>query len=615
MTRGPDAKIPSKDCTTVLPARPLFATAIPGESAALPSDCSGCRQNFIVAAFSAWFAAVPGSALAQVLPDAGRIQQQFEREAERLPAIPPRKPAAPVVDEAARPALVAPDSVTFPVKGFRFTRNSVFAAAELQPLLKDFIGRERSLADLQRAAEVITAYYRERGYFVARAYIPAQDIRDDMVEIMVLEGKLDSIKLKPANELRLRQSVVEETLRAALPANGVIREADLERGLLLLNDLPGIGVRSVISPGTAFGTSIITAEVSEGPLVSGGLDVDNFGNTFTGSYHLGATLNLNDPLGYGDFLTARLVGSSDSGYGRIAYQFPLGTSGLHLSGVYSATAYKLCCQFDALDARGDAQTATLILQYPFVRSRDFDLYGSLQYDARHYYDRTIAGTTDDKKTRLFTLGLNGDSRDFANGGGLTNFWFGLVSGRLDLDDWVPNRAVDAITARTQGSYGKAAYSLSRLQNLGAATFVYASLTGQFASKNLDSSEKFVLGGATGLRGYPTGEAAGDEGALLNLELRHNLLDSLQLSAFFDHGEIRLHKNPWTAWQGGNTRISNRYGLSDYGVAVNWYQSGTFVVRASAAQPIGKNPGRDFNGNNSDGSRNGSHVWVQMVKFM
>ncbi len=280
------------------------------------------------------FAVVPAVVLAQVPPDAGRIQQQFEREAERLPAIAPRKPAAPVVDEAARPALAAPDGVTFPVNGFRFTRNTVFGDAELQPLLKNFVGKELSLADLQRAADVITAYYRERGYFVARAYVPAQEIRDGIVEIMVLEGKLDRVNLKPQTEIRLQPEVVERTLRAALPPGEVIREADLERGLLLLNDLPGIAVRSVISPGAELGTSTITAEVSEGPLVSGGVDADNFGNKFTGSNHLGATLNLNDPLGYGDFLTLRLVGSSDSGYGRLGYQIPLGYSGLRLSGIY-----------------------------------------------------------------------------------------------------------------------------------------------------------------------------------------------------------------------------------------------------------------------------------------
>jgi hemolysin activation/secretion protein len=408
---------------------------------------------------------------------------------------------------------------------------------------------------------------------------------------------------------------VEQALREALPSGGVIRETDLERGLLLLNDLPGIAVRSVISPGAALGTSTITAEVSEGPLVTGSIDTDTHGNKYSGYYQLGATLNLNDPTGHGDLFTARIAATSGTSYGRLAYQIPLGASGLRLGGVYSETRYELCCDFDALEAEGNAHTATLVLQYPFVRSRDYSLYGSLAYDARSYFDETIAGTTDDKKTRLFTLGINGDGRDFLYGGGLNNFWLAATSGRLDLDDWAPYKAADAASARTQGSYGKLSYSLSRLQNLVASTSLYAGLAGQFASKNLDSSEKFVLGGATGLRGYPSGEAAGDEGLLVNMELRHNFLDSLQLTGFVEHGEIRLHKNPWAGWQGANTRISNRYGLSDFGLALNWHQPGRLVVRASAARPMGSNPGRSLDGKDSDGRKSGTHFWLQMVKFL
>ena len=93
----------------------------------------------------------------------------------------PRSPAAPLVEQPVRPALKAPESARFPVKGFRISGAAAFTEAELLPLLKDFVGKELSLADLLRAADTITRYYRDRGYFVARAYIPAQDIQDGVV--------------------------------------------------------------------------------------------------------------------------------------------------------------------------------------------------------------------------------------------------------------------------------------------------------------------------------------------------------------------------------------------------------------------------------------------------
>src|SRR5436190_23528522 len=76
-----------------------------------------------------------GSAISQVAPDAGRIQQDFERG--RVPSAPPRTPAEPLIEQPARPALKAPSSVHFLVKGFRITRSTAFSEAELLPLLKD----------------------------------------------------------------------------------------------------------------------------------------------------------------------------------------------------------------------------------------------------------------------------------------------------------------------------------------------------------------------------------------------------------------------------------------------------------------------------------------------
>lgn len=570
------------------------------------------RRRGAVFAAALLVAIAPCGSLAQIQPDAGRIQQELERG--RVPGPAPRTPAAPVIEEPVRPALTAPATARFLVQGFRITRSTAFTEAELLAVLKEFIGKELSLADLQRAADLITRFYRDRGYFVARAYVPAQDIRDGIVEITVLEGKIDRISVKPMGEPRLRDTVVEATLRAALPPDGLIREEDLERGLLLLNDLPGVDVRSVLSPGDAFGTSALTAELSEGPPISGNVDLDNYGNKFAGTYRLGGTVNLNDPSGYGDLLSLRATASSGASYGRLAYQIPLGRSGLRIGGAYAETHYELCCEFASLQAKGNAQTVTLNAAYPLRRGRESSLYVTAAYDAKHYFNSTIAGTTSDKKTNIGTLGVNGESRDFLGGGGLNSFAVAVSFGRLNLDGLAADRALDDATARTHGGYTKTAVSLARLQRLGEATSLYAGLSGQLASKNLDSSEKFILGGPFGVRGYPTGEAAGDEALLLNVELRHDVQPGIQLAAFVDHGEIRLHRNEWPGWQGANTRIRNRYGLSGYGVGLNWSQPGNFLVRASVAQRIGDNPGRDANDNDSDNTKNRTRLWLQAVKY-
>jgi len=76
------------------------------------------------------------------------------------------------------------------VKAIRVSGSSVFTASELEALLADLTGGEHSLAELMEGAARITAYYRERGYVVVRAYLPPQEIRDGAVSINVLEGRL-----------------------------------------------------------------------------------------------------------------------------------------------------------------------------------------------------------------------------------------------------------------------------------------------------------------------------------------------------------------------------------------------------------------------------------------
>jgi hemolysin activation/secretion protein len=530
-----------------------------------------------------------------------------------VPPAPPRTPAEPLIEQPARPTLKAPESARFFVKGFRITRNTAFSEGDLLPLLKDFVGKQLSLDDLQRAADLITRHYRDRGYFVARAYLPAQEIRDGIVEITVLEGRLDRVSVKPIGETRLRGQVVESALKNALPSSGLIREDDLERGMLLLNDLPGIDVRSVLQPGATIGTTDLIAALAEGPLLSGEVDFDNYGNKFSGPYRLGGTLNLNDASGYGDLMSIRLQAAEGASYARLGYAIPAGSSGLKVGAAYTGTTYELCCEFAPLGARGDAQTATLSALYPVLRSRDASFYVAAAYDWRHYFNATVAGTTSDKKAKVATLAGNGDFRDFAGGGGLSNYSVGVSFGRLNLDG-SPDQAFDDATARTHGDYTKGAYSFARQQRLGEALSLYGGLAGQVASRNLDSSEKFVLGGPFGVRAYPTGEAVGDAGFLVNLELRHDIQPGLQLAAFLDHGQIRLHRYEWEGWQGANTHITNRYGLSGYGFGLSWNQPGSFSVRASIAQRIGDNPGRDVNDHDSDGTKSRTRFWLQAVTY-
>jgi hemolysin activation/secretion protein len=110
----------------------------------------------------------------------------------------------------------------------------------------------------------------------------------------------------------------------------------------------------------------------------------------------------------------------------------------------------------------------------------------------------------------------------------------------------------------------AVYETTRLlppRLLGGDTLLWLALAGQQASKNLDSSEKFSLGGPTNVRAYPTGEASGDEGWRGTLELRHSLAASVQGVLFYDFGSVKINKTPFAI-------LANDRQLAGAGFGVN-----------------------------------------------
>lgn len=124
-------------------------------------------------------------------------------------------------------------------------------------------------------------------------------------------------------------------------------------------------------------------------------------------------------------------------------------------------------------------------------------------------------TVTGKQVHLANIDLTGNHRDTLGGGGISAVDLSLVAGRLDIHS--PGALfIDSLFARTNGAYMRLAYNGTRLQRLTDDDVFSASLSGQVADKNLDSSAKFSLGGANGVRAYPQGEVIGDEGTLVSL---------------------------------------------------------------------------------------------------
>ncbi|MDW3715484.1 MULTISPECIES: ShlB/FhaC/HecB family hemolysin secretion/activation protein [unclassified Pseudomonas] len=533
------------------------------------------------------------TALAAQAPDAGQILENIKAPLTLPPATDGVLPeAAP-----ARPALSLPSDVKLQIKAFRITGAREFSEAHLLALLADSTDRELSLAQLQGLAERITAHYREQGYLLARAYLPAQDIKGGLLTIAVLEGRLGKVRLD--NRSLLNDATAQRQLDDLHPGDAV-QAAALERSLLLLNELPGAEVHSTLKPGASVGLTDLDVSLGAGPRVAGSLEADNFDNRYTGSERLGGNLAINSPTGLGDSLSLRgLTSGAGMNYGRLAYQLPLGPQATQVGLAWSEMRYELGEDFASLDAHGKASIASVYALQPLLRSRQARLDGQLSYERKRLEDRVDAtDTTLDKTLDVWSLGLSGSHQDSLLGGGAMQYGASLVAGNLELD--AASDALDDAGLDTRGHYAKLAFQLTRLQRLTDRFSLQLRASGQRAAKNLDSSEKLSLGGAYAVRAYPQGEAAADDAWLANLELRYALAPAWQLFGFYDAGGGRISHRPVAG------TADNRRTLSGAGVGVSLALPAAINLQAFAAWRTGSQP-------TSDDDRS-PRLWLQTTKY-
>jgi hemolysin activation/secretion protein len=424
------------------------------------------------------------------------------------------------------------------------------------------------------------------------------------VTIAVSEGAYDKVTLR--NRSHLSDGVANHLLQGLDPGDPILL-APLEQRLLLLSDIPGVKVNSTLVPGTIPGTSDLLVDVVPSRRISGMVYADNAGNPYTGQWRLGATVNFNNLMGRGDVASLQAM-TSGSGlvYGRASYQVPFGraTAGI----AYSHLDYELGKQFELLGAHGTADVASVFGSYALIRSRRSNLTLGAIYEDKRLEDELDLFPADGRRADANVAGLSlyGNRRDDLGAGGTTSFYVGASFGSLDIR--TPSaRIIDAATARTNGSYGKLWFNVSRLQQFSDAFSVNASLTGQLASKNLDPSEKLVLGGMEGIRSYPQGEAFGDEGYIADIEARYRLgglsarvPGDVHLLGFVDAGHVTINRKPWD--DSPNER--NLYGA---GVGLGWSDPGNFSVRAYYAVPLGSEEAM------SAPDKSG-RFWIQAIKY-
>jgi hemolysin activation/secretion protein len=524
------------------------------------------------------FAFAGAGALAQTAPDAGRLLEQTRPQAAPAPttAPPPRLIQPPV-----RPTVELPEGVTVLASAFRISGAVSFPPELLADLVKPWVGKRLDLRGLNEAAGAITRHYQAAGHFLTYAYLPAQRVDGGTVEIAVLEGRLEAVQTVTGSEVRLREEVVQAHTDALTQRQPVL-QAQVERQMLLLNDLPGVTARAAVAPGATLGGAELVVTVLEEEPLETRLEIDNHGSRSSGGLRGSVGLQLRDVFGHGDLFTARALVGRQGGLvsGNIGMLWPVGGDGWKLGASLSRLQYQLGGVFARVGAVGSADALQLRGLYPLVRSLDANIRLSVEAEDKRLRDETVVadipelGTNRLRRNRSLALGVQTDWRDalWGNAAGSS----ASVTASLGALRQLGNAPPSLLGAAP--SWRKLQWSLARQQSLAKDWSLGLRGQGQLTGSPLDSSEKLALSGPYAVRSYAPGEAVVDEGWIGSVELRWaHAFQGGQFSAglFHERASGRF------SISGTTPGAANEPDLAGTGLSLNWSR-GDLAIGASLA---------------------------------
>lgn len=397
------------------------------------------------------------------------------------------------------------------VSRFTFSGNTLFSEAQLAALVADYLGKPLNLPQLYEAADKVADFYARQGYTLASVNVPAQKIKDGVVRLEVIEGRIGKIGFDGNH--RYHDDLLHRYVSQTHPGD-VYRAPPLEHDLQTLNALPGMAARAVIQPGADYGSSDVTVKVQEDPL-DGYVVMDNYGRKDSGEYRTSASVTLNNPGGIGDQLQVLGTHSTNNrlNYGYVDYSVPLNFNGLRLDANYGHAYFKSAPFPGSSEVAGENNNLQLNLIQPWVRTSVDTLVSTVGFLHTKGTADFVTATLSDTKINLLNVGLN--YAHIWSNSAVTQYIVSLHS------NFSKTNAGDANQLPSQRNHERLRLEINaqHLQPLPARLQLLGLIDVEYSPDPLADTEQFSIGGPTSIRGYPTSEARGDRGYFAQLTLR------------------------------------------------------------------------------------------------
>jgi hemolysin activation/secretion protein len=318
-------------------------------------------------------------------------------------------------------------------------------------------------------------------------------------------------------------------------------------------------------------------------------------------------------LKIGDRFDTAILRTKGVTYGSLDYTIPIGYSGLNFGINLSSMSYDVVNgEAENLDLSGISRTIAFDASYPLIRSRVNNLNLTTSLGAKQLVNRSSFGNESDYKIKTFDIGANYQDLTYWLMGGE---FYGSINFGLGHNDYGDSPITFRDSKKnedTNGSHTIISGTLNYTQFFTDISSITFKFSGQHGNKNLDSSEKFYLGGARTVRAYPTSEIGGTHGFLFNIDHNYILTDTITLNSFYDHGYVKQYKKDVNRSTNQALTIegnSNDVTLRGYGFSLKYLGPYDTSFEFMWSDRIGSNPNRsNANIDNSNGETARPMTW-------
>ncbi|MFZ7224547.1 ShlB/FhaC/HecB family hemolysin secretion/activation protein [Avibacterium avium] len=459
---------------------------------------------------------------------------------------------------------------------------------DLTALFTSYLHRPITLEDLNQLTEKITQYYREHNYLVARAFLPPQEIDSGQLTIGVIEGEIGKIAIQ--NESRLSEQFVRRMANTSVNSQPYLAQNEVEKLALLLNDLSGVKSNLTIRAGQALGATDLQIKLQDSKLWKGYLFADNQGTAETGRYRLSGGVRLFNLAGLGDELNFNALASQNGRLknARLDYSVLLDGYGTRLGAFYSYLDYKLGGAFAPLDAKGSNQSVGVYLLHPTIRTPNLHLNTKFTLLQNRITDSQSLAEEVKNRSRinLVSLDINGVWNSVPRGTTYFNLGASIGQEHNRSSEAYQNRPLDW---QESNKFTLINAGIGHEQVLGADFTLDVNVKGQLADQNLSTSQKMLLGGQSGVRGYRSGAVSLDDGVVGQITLKHYIPlfkeSVLTSSLFYDVGVGRKYHKIQTYTQ--RPEGTNQVKLQSLGAGLQLSAANNYAVQFYYSKPVGK----------------------------